>query len=47
MSAPVVPGYFTVNLEHTAVTKPVYTALMLAAGALVLAWVLNPSPERH
>lgn len=28
-------------------TKPVYTALMLAAGALVLAWVLNPSPERH
>lgn len=28
-------------------TKPVYTTLILAAGALVLALVLNPSPERH
>ena len=28
-------------------TKPVYTTLILAAGALVLAWVLNPAPERH
>jgi hypothetical protein len=39
--------HLTANPEHTAVTKSVYTTLILAAIALVLAFVLNPSPERH